>query len=605
MLNAKPLPLAVSALLAVVRRRTLLDGESIHRLLGRLVRDGIADLPHLRQWLLTGDVNQRVGQVLAKLLPERDDQRIGDCHVLAHLADGGMGSVDLVEHAGELRVCKTVRSNKQGAQVAQRFRREASITATFDHPHVVRCFAHGDSGEELYLVLEWVPGGDVQLLVDARGILDPEEALIIVHQAALGLAHAHARNLVHRDIKPANLFVTEGGNVRVADFGLARSTEADSSWMTMAGAAVGTPSYMSPEQIRGEQVDGQADLYSLGCVLHFCLTGHPPWNGTIADVLHGHLDLDPPNPSVRRSILPQPLLALHWELLAKDPKRRPARAEVLAERTAELLRSYHRDPEDGLSPRSVAYSTTQHRLPVLVTEREETETHDTMGAVPPDPTTRAVTRSDALPPRDLATAMRNPRVLLTAAPPSDGCILAVLFAGDQVTIGRHGDVSCPDDARIGRIHCRLLLHDHAPAVIDDGSANGTWIDERWLTPKQPHPLPLGQNQRLGLAETTTLTVHTVNQRTPPITAAGLAGLGSADGWDAVVVHATSGAALGWVRRRIIVGPKGADIALTPWHGEAVEFARWDGAWIWRQGDESWRALAPGPLDHTSLVASAG
>jgi serine/threonine protein kinase len=257
--------------------------------------------------------------------------------VLAHLTDGGMGSVDLVEHAGQLRVCKTIKADHQGgANAGKRFRREAEITATFDHPHLVRCFGHGEDGERLYLVLEWVPGGDVQLLVEAGGPLPVNEALTLLHQAALGLAHAHGRHLVHRDIKPANLFVCRQGQdydvLKVLDFGLVRPENTPGHTLITGDAAVaGTPAYMAPEYVTGESVGPPADLYALGCVGYWLLTGQRVFDvrSPIEQVMK-HLN-EAPAPIQPRSPFPVPdaLEAALMQCLSKEPADRPPSTERL------------------------------------------------------------------------------------------------------------------------------------------------------------------------------------------------------------------------------------------------------------------------------------
>jgi len=596
--NSKPLPIAVAALLAVIRRNSLLDANSLHRLRLRLVRDEIADLPSLRRWLKEGDVNRRVGQALLKLLPVRDDQRIGDSHVLAHLADGGMGSVDLVELGGVLRVCKTVKAGQQSQNVAKRFRREAAITATFDHPHLVRCFAHGQDGERLFLILEWVPGGDAQQLVEAGGPLSIADTLSLMHQSSLGLAHAHSLQLVHRDIKPANLLVTEAGTIRVADFGLARSTSEDDSWMTAAGATVGTPSYMPPEQIRGQDLDARADLYALGCVLHFCLTGHPPWSGTIADVLRGHLDMEPPSPALRRHDVPQDLLKLHNDLLAKLPKQRPANATVIAKRTADMLRGVQRDPGDGLSPRAVAQSTSRHVVPAAV-HQQDTVSDFPGESQPSDPTTRRISRKDTQPPANLADALTDIRLHLSATAAHESSIVATLFAGDELSLGREADVLVGSHPDIGRIHCHLIRYDDTPAVIDHGSVNGTWLDERWLPHDRAQLLSADREHRLRFGADTTLALRAVAQRTAPIPDLGPDGLGSGAGWDAVILPAAA-----WVLRRLTIGPTGSDLPIAAWQGPALEIARWGNAWVWQQNGMGWQGLVAGPLGRSGMAVSS-
>jgi eukaryotic-like serine/threonine-protein kinase len=167
----------------------------------------------------------------------------------------------------------------------KRFRAEARLVASLNHPHLLRVFDWGEEGREPYLVLEYLGGGSL-LDVYQRGThLSPSQAALLGAHVARGLAYAHARGLVHRDIKPANLLFDEEGRVRVADFGVARAL-AEAAWTEPAGSLVGTARYASPEQAQGSTLDGRADVYSLALVLYEGLTGEVPF---VTDTTYGTL----------------------------------------------------------------------------------------------------------------------------------------------------------------------------------------------------------------------------------------------------------------------------------------------------------------------------
>jgi hypothetical protein len=218
-----------------------------------------------------------------------------------------------------------------------RFRREAEVAATLNHPGITTVFdidEHQDGNEHwLFLVMELMVGRDLRHLLAAnpKG-LPIERATELAVQITDALAAAHRQGVVHRDIKPANLFLLEEGRVKICDFGIARL--ADATKITTTGSSAGTPVYMAPEQIQGGEVDRRTDLYALGCVLHELLTG-TPWVDTDAGlgaILFQHLNQPPAPPRSRRPEIPEDLDALVLDLLAKQPDDRPQDAASVADR---------------------------------------------------------------------------------------------------------------------------------------------------------------------------------------------------------------------------------------------------------------------------------
>jgi len=199
-----------------------------------------------------------------------------------------------------------------------RFAREARSAAAIHHDNVIGIYAVREAAGLSYLGMEFVDGGDLEGRLEKDGQLAIPEAIRIARQLAAGLAAAHDQHIVHRDIKPANIMLANpDGKVKLSDFGLARSTEDPS--LTAAGALVGSPLYMSPEQVRGQDLDGRSDLFSLGSVLYAVLTGKPPFIGRhVAAVLHNVCSIAPPSPHAIRPDVPVALSDAVMRLLGKE-----------------------------------------------------------------------------------------------------------------------------------------------------------------------------------------------------------------------------------------------------------------------------------------------
>jgi serine/threonine protein kinase len=218
--------------------------------------------------------------------------------------------------------------------MARRFAREARAASRVTHPGVVAIYAVGELPDQRpYLAMQLVQGEPLDRVL-AAGPIDPARALRLARMIASALAETHAAGVIHRDLKPSNIMWRRDrlGDDRVVlvDFGIAVANPgtADATRLT-AGGLIGTPSYMSPEQAHGEVVDGRADLYSLGCLLHELLTGEPPFTGSSYEVLLAHLGRPAPAPSARSPGVPPAVDALATALMAKRPEDRPATADVV------------------------------------------------------------------------------------------------------------------------------------------------------------------------------------------------------------------------------------------------------------------------------------
>jgi serine/threonine-protein kinase len=209
-----------------------------------------------------------------------------------------------------------------------RFFAEAQGVARISDPAVVSVLDFGQFEGRPYLVMEYLSGGPLTALL-GEAIL-PEKAFEIAAQTARGLGAAHATGLVHRDVKPGNILLDDQGNAKVADFGIASSTSNEN--LTATGAAIGSPHYISPEQVAGGQATPASDVYGLGVVLYELLTGKRPFDGdNVTAIAIAHVDSDPAPPSTHQSDLGPAIDALILRCLAKDPEQRFANGYALAE----------------------------------------------------------------------------------------------------------------------------------------------------------------------------------------------------------------------------------------------------------------------------------
>jgi tetratricopeptide (TPR) repeat protein len=229
-----------------------------------------------------------------------------------------------------VKVLKAGPSTSRGAP--RRFFREAQAIARLSHPNVVAVYDFGEEGGRFYLVMELVPGKPLRRLMESPPA-DRALLLRLLAKAADGLQHAHEHGIVHRDVKPENVLVSEAGEPKLADFGLAHLLDSTTA-LTRTGAALGTPHYMAPEQVEGRsrQVTPRTDVYALGAILYEVLTGLPPHSGeTVTQVFSGILSRDPAPPCRRDPSVPPGLARIALQALEKDPARRTATAREFAD----------------------------------------------------------------------------------------------------------------------------------------------------------------------------------------------------------------------------------------------------------------------------------
>jgi serine/threonine protein kinase len=261
-------------------------------------------------------------------------QRLGKFEILAVLGKGGMATVyrarqtDLKREVA-IKVMKASLAESEDFLV--RFRREAELVARLEHPNIITIYDYGQEGETVYIAMRLLPGGSLSDRLRKHGALAPQETLRITKQIASALALAHARGIIHRDLKPQNVLFDSADNAVLTDFGIAK-VDSSSTQLTGTGIAIGTPSYMSPEQWRGEPVDLRIDIYALGLMIFEMLSGQLPFIGdTPASLMFKHLTEPPPRLTRLRKDLPVQVEAVIFRALAKNREERYGSAQELAE----------------------------------------------------------------------------------------------------------------------------------------------------------------------------------------------------------------------------------------------------------------------------------
>jgi serine/threonine-protein kinase len=261
--------------------------------------------------------------------PQVEGERyIGKYRVTRELGRGGMGAVYLAEQPGLGREVAIKQLLPSADPVAlRRFLQEAQVMARASHPNLVQVHDLELMGAENYIVLEFIRGESLREWV-SRGPVSPPQAFAVMHGILQALDYAHKRAIVHRDMKPENVLISDEGLVKVTDFGIARLMDdpAIGGTATKTGTTVGTPQYMSPEQVASSRVDGRSDLYSTGIVLYELVTGQPPFTASDADgpftLMAKHVQAPPKPPSVFQPGLDPTLEAIIMKSLAKRPEDR-------------------------------------------------------------------------------------------------------------------------------------------------------------------------------------------------------------------------------------------------------------------------------------------
>src|SRR5579883_3285771 len=299
---------------------------------------------------------------------------LGTCTLQKLIGQGGMGAVYLAQQSRPRRqvavkvlLPMAPLSSHQLAAFLERFRRETDAAAALEHPHIMPVYEYGENNGLAYLVMPYISSGTLRDELELEGPLPLPKVVNYLEQLAAALDFAHEHGVIHRDIKPANMMVTPDGRLLLTDFGLVKIVDdgripQSHVRLTGAGAPVGTPDYMSPEQVIGEDIDTRADLYSLGVILFQMVTGTTPFQGeTPMQIAAQHLQIPPPSPQMLRPDLP---IAAE-QVILRSLAKRPADRYMYAAELARAFRTAIMEAGIALEPSYIrsAMLTTASRLP--------------------------------------------------------------------------------------------------------------------------------------------------------------------------------------------------------------------------------------------------
>jgi serine/threonine-protein kinase len=260
---------------------------------------------------------------------------MGRFRVIQRIGGGGFGTVYLVEDlvVNEQLVLKILSTQLSlDPNMIRRFVQELKLTRRISHPNVIRIYDLVDLDGAHAISMEHFAGHDLGALLREQGPLSYSRVMHLAEQTLEGLTAAHAAGILHRDIKPANLLVGEGDVLKIVDFGLASMGQSANSRLTQSGILVGTPEYISPEQITGAEIDARCDLYSLGVVLYEAMSGQQPFSGANAvNVLFQHLEATVPPLSSVATGIPAPVNDLVMQAMSRAVAERPASARAMLE----------------------------------------------------------------------------------------------------------------------------------------------------------------------------------------------------------------------------------------------------------------------------------
>ncbi|HTQ73491.1 MAG TPA: protein kinase [Burkholderiales bacterium] len=290
---------------------------------------------------------------------------LGRYEVVAELGKGAMGVVyrandPMLNRMVAIKTINTEEAGHEGmAEYEARFYTEAKAAGGLNHPNIIIVYDIGKSGHLVYMAMEYIEGKELrEMLADGKA-LPVAKAVDIAAQVAEGLAYAHQHQVVHRDIKPANIMITPDGRAKIADFGIARMRSSETR--TQTGVILGSPKYISPEQVVGKRADHRSDIFSLGVILYECITGSTPFNGEgLSALMYQITNHDPAPPSSSNSQVPVMLDYIVAKVLAKAPEARYQSAADFAHD----LRECKAQIDTGQTGVGIGLTTTGKPLPI-------------------------------------------------------------------------------------------------------------------------------------------------------------------------------------------------------------------------------------------------
>src|SRR5487761_2032134 len=247
--------------------------------------------------------------------------QLGRYEVISELGQGAMGVVykardPLIDRIVAIKTINLGLAQEEKEEYEARFYQEAKAAGRLNHPNIVTIYDVGKSGDIAYIAMEFLQGCELRDILREERMMPVDKVLDMVAQVASGLAYAHEHEIVHRDIKPSNIMVIRDGHVKLPDFGIARM--ASSAVRTQTGMVLGSPKYMSPEQVMGKEIDQRSDIFSLGVMLYEMLTGQAPFNGdNVNAIMYQTLNTVPAQPNSVNTSVPEMLNFIVAKALAK------------------------------------------------------------------------------------------------------------------------------------------------------------------------------------------------------------------------------------------------------------------------------------------------
>ena len=391
---------------------------------------------------------------------------IGGYEIADEIGRGGMAVVCRAYQPQLERwvAIKIMHTEAGSEEFLDRFRREAKAIAALRHPNILTIYDYGEERGIAYIVMEYVPGGSLKMHLTEEPMEWPDAATLII-PVGRALAHAHSRGIIHRDVKPANILLARPDWPLLADFGLVKLLDRQRA-ITRPGASIGTPTYFSPEQAAGEEVDHRSDVYGLALVLYQLLTGRLPFDAASPiDAMLSRLHNDPIPACRVNPRIPRALGSVVMRALARDPKDRYADMDAMIEALSRLPGATGRAIMAPAQPGAEVAATTT-RLKDAVANIGPRLVVTGTGAVVPIP--------------------RMEEVLIGRADPH------ATLAPD-IDLGLHGGGL----AGVSRNHARLLRCPEGWLMEDLDSTNGTFVDQTRLTPGQPVRVRDGDAIRCG------------------------------------------------------------------------------------------------------------
>jgi len=287
-----------------------------------------------------------------------EQRKLGRYEIVGELGKGAMGVVycardPLLDRTVAIKTINMELAQEEMKEYEARFYQEAKAAGGLNHPNIVIIYDIGKSGNIAYMAMELLQGKELKTLMSKATALPVAYAVDVAAQIAEGLGYAHEHGIVHRDVKPANIMIVRGELVKITDFGIARMRSANVQ--TQVGTVLGSPRYMSPEQVAGKRAEPRSDTFSLGAIIYEMLTGRPPFNGEdVTSVMFQILNFMPPPPSALNAEVPEMLDFIIAKALAKSSADRYANASELA---ADLRECQKRMAAAGVSPAAASVAS--------------------------------------------------------------------------------------------------------------------------------------------------------------------------------------------------------------------------------------------------------